>query len=317
VCPGAARRFAAVTTPLPFVSVVVPTWNRAALLGHCLATLVAQDYPRDRFEIVVVDDGSTDGTAEVAESLPTEPPPVLRYVRQPHRGVNAGRNTGIEAARGDPICFVDDESDVPRGWLTAIVDGVRRRADAGCLGGPIRLRFESTPPRICAMESWAREGELDWGPEERVVPHINGGNMAVRRWALGRVGRFHDALSCLGDETEWQRRLQQIGIPIVYLPAAWLEHRRPAEVLKPLNLLRRRFRQGRATVTYTRLIGEPLPGLGYLADIPFYIVHALRYRCFGALLSVAWKLGRITGRLRPERGLPIEPKTPGGGATRG
>src|SRR5204862_7056439 len=95
-----------------FVSVVVPTWNRADLLPDCLRSLRAQDYPADRFEIVVLDNGSSDATADVVRPFMDVGGPSVRYVRlERHGSLNVARNAAIAAAHGDPICFVDDDVD--------------------------------------------------------------------------------------------------------------------------------------------------------------------------------------------------------------
>jgi GT2 family glycosyltransferase len=282
---------------LPFVTVVVPTWNRAPLLGDCLRTLQAQDYPSDRFEVIVVDDGSADATEEVARRYAAGAPPV-RYVRQSHGGLNAARNTALGLAAGDPICFIDDDAEAPPGWLGALVDGSLRHPRAGCLGGPVKLRFEAPPPRTCEMESWIWEAAQDHGPSERTVEHLNGCNLTIRRFALDAVGPFEASLTLYGDETEWELRLTRAGIPIVYLPAAWIWHRRTAADLRPVTLFRRRFRQGLAYTRYAALTGERISIAHVVWPIPFYLAHAARRRCFGAVLEIARKLGLVWGELR-------------------
>src|SRR5204862_8077432 len=104
--------------------------------------------------------------------------PPVRYLQLSHGGPNAARNAGITASGGDPICFVDDDVSAPAGWLEALVEGALRHAAAGCAGGPVRLRFEAAPPRVCEMESWIWEGALDYGPDERMVDQVNSTNMA-------------------------------------------------------------------------------------------------------------------------------------------
>lgn len=284
---------------LPFVSVVVPTWNRARVLADCLASLRVQSYPAERFEVIVADDGSRDATRDVVGRHDDGRPPQIRYLPLVHGGLNAARNAGIAAAAGDPICFVDDDAEAPAGWLASMVDGAARHADAGCLGGPVRLRFEATPPRTCEMESWIWEAALDYGPAERMVEHVNGTNMAVRRWAIDRFGPFDASLPIYGDETEWEHRLRRAGVPIAYLPAAWLWHRRTAADLRPATMFRRRFRQGVAYTRYAAAVGERVSIARTAWPIPFYLAHALRRRCFGAVLEVARKLGLVWGALTP------------------
>ena len=283
---------------LPFVSVVVPTWNRASILTDCLTSLRVQSYPLDRFEILVVDDGSVDATADVVRGQEDGRAPHVRYLPLSHGGPNAARNAGIAASRGDPICFVDDDVEAPAGWLEAMVDGVLRYPDAGCFGGPVRLRFEAKPPRICEMESWVWEAELDYGSSEHMVEHVNSTNMAVRRWAIDAVGPFNASMLIYGDETEWEVRLRRVAISIAYLPAAWLWHRRTAADLRPATLFRRRFRQGVAYAGYAAMVGERISVAHVIWPIPFYVAHAARRRCFGAVLEVARKFGLVWGELR-------------------
>jgi GT2 family glycosyltransferase len=282
----------------PFASVVVPTWNRAPLLADCLRALRAQDYPAQRFEIIVVDDGSTDATGEVVRRHEGGAPPRVRYARAPHGGLNAARNRGLALAEGDPVCFIDDDAEAPDGWLRAVVEGARRHPRAGCVGGPVRLRFEAAPPRVCEMESWIWEAALDYGPEERAVPHVNGCNLAVRRWAVEAIGGFDASLPLYGDETEWEGRLARAGIAIQYLPAAWIWHRRTAADLHWRTMLRRRFRQGQAYAAYARAVKQPIGVWHTVWPIPFYLAHAVRRRCFGAVLEVARKVGIAWGAAR-------------------
>lgn len=284
------------------MSIVVPTWNRAPLLADCLRSLRAQTYPADRFEIVVADDGSVDATADVVRAHDDGRLPHVRHLLLPRGGANAARNAGIAASRGDPICFTDDDVEVPPGWLAAMVDGVLRHSQAGCVGGPVRLRFEGKPPSICEMESWVGESEFDYSPIEGVVEHVAGANLAVQRWAIETVGSFNASLF-VGDETEWQLRLRRAGIPIVYLPSAWIWHRRTAADLRHMNLLRRRFWRGVSYARYAAVVGERISIGHVLWPIPFYVAHAARRRCFGAVLEISRKLGLVCGELHRRAGL--------------
>ena len=127
----------------PEVTVVVPTRDRPAYLEVTLASLARQrtDAPH---EILVVDDGASDATAQVAARHGA------RYVRhgQP-RSLNAARNTGVREARAPLVAFVDDDVLVPPDWLAALIGGVRAHPQAEAFGGPIRARFEGHAPRAC------------------------------------------------------------------------------------------------------------------------------------------------------------------------
>ncbi|MEA2447852.1 MAG: hypothetical protein QOK47_1489, partial [Actinomycetota bacterium] len=215
----------------PFVSVVIPTWDRAEFVSTCLGSLVEQDYPADRFEVIVVADGSTDGTQQVVDEIAAATrPPAIRFISKPHGGSNSARNLGIASSAGELICLVDDDQVAPKGWLTSMIAGVGMFPDAGCFGGPMRLRLEGRPPRACGREQLG-ESELDLGEEAVETEHVWGGNMTLRRAAFETAGPFREDLVQGGEETEWQDRARERGIKIVYLPEPFVWHRRTAEQL--------------------------------------------------------------------------------------
>jgi glycosyltransferase involved in cell wall biosynthesis len=285
-----------VTNPsLPYVSIVVPTRNRSALLADCLASLSTQDYPANNFEIVVVDDGSTDRTPEIVERFANRPAAALvRYVRLAGTGVNAARNAGIRVAHGDPVCFVDDDIDAPISWLTNLVGGAIRYSEAGCLGGPIRLRIEGSPPPMCGREMLG-ETELDLGNADAIAFGVCGANMLLRRSALEEVGNFNEALSGPGDEEEWQRRLRARHGCVVYVHDAWLWHRRTASDLRVRRLLCKRFSYGVKEVDYLYSIGDRVSPSKAFRELVMALGHAARYRCAVGLFAAIGRLGRLWG----------------------
>jgi len=275
--------------------VAVPTRNRAESLNTCLAGLVGQDYPSDRYEVIVVDDGSHDDTRDVVEKAAARwSSPPVRYLFQSHRGANAARNTALEAASGDPVCFVDDDTAVPSGWLRALVTASRLHPSAGCLGGPIHLRLEATPPPMCGAEPLG-ETELELGAEPHEVRYVWGANMAVRRHALEAVGTFQEHRLPGHDEVEWIDRLFDAHIPVLYVPDAPVWHRRTAGDLRFTRMLRRRFLRGvgesvayhRAGFTYG--VRAPLQAAGERLG------HALERRCAIGVLEAAQAAGRVAG----------------------
>src|SRR4051812_8574923 len=122
----------------PVVSVVIPTRGRAEYLEVALASLARQDLA-EPYEVIVVDDGATDRTAEVAAAAGVRS---VRHERR--RSLNAARNSGAAAAAADLIAFTDDDTDAPAAWLRALTDGVRRHPEAEAFGGPIRARLEGS-----------------------------------------------------------------------------------------------------------------------------------------------------------------------------
>src|SRR3954469_13910334 len=133
--------------PKPVVSVVVPTRDRAGYLDVTLASLADQDFA-EPYEVIVVDDGSRDSTAEVIRRRG-----VRSIVHDPPRGPNAARNEGARMAEADLIALVDDDVYAPQDWLGELVGGGGRHAAAAAYGGPIRARLEGHAPRSCGREN--------------------------------------------------------------------------------------------------------------------------------------------------------------------
>ena len=125
------------TTDSPAVSVIVPVYNEEQNVPILEAELRAALKGVDH-EIIFVDDGSSDHTVERIEAAPN-----VRVIRfEKNAGQSAAIYAGLQAARGDPIAFVDDDIEAPPSWLRAVVDGVDRHPEAHCLGGAIRLRLD-------------------------------------------------------------------------------------------------------------------------------------------------------------------------------
>jgi GT2 family glycosyltransferase len=272
----------------PFVSVVVPTANRAPLLADCLETLVAQDYPADRYEVIVVHNGLPREVARPACGPRRTDPPAVHHLRIAGRpDANAARNAGLRVARGDPLCLVDDDVLIPTHWLRTVVEGAWRHPSAECLGGPVSPRFEGREPRTCECHELAG-ARLDEGPSDAVVDEVWSCNMAVRRAALDRVGPLREGLAVV-HESEWEARLQKVGGTIVYLPEAWLWHRRLTSDVRPWSLVRDNFRLGYAVVA----LGQLLP-VGYLCRrIAASLAHAAAHRCTRGLTDAVRSLGSL------------------------
>ena len=279
-------------TAEPEVSVVVPTMGRAEYLGVTLRSLAAQEVEAS-YEVIVVDDGSTDRTAEVVSRAG------VRGVRHPERrSLNAARNSGIRAARADLIAFVDDDVEAPPQWLGALVEGAARYPDAEAFGGPIRARLEGSPPRGCGRDS-PLITSLDLGPEDREAERVWGANLAVRRAAVARVGEFDESLVRLyGDEEEWLGRLREAGGKIVSLAAAGLDHRRAGADSRLRSLARAAFTRGRASRANDRSRGAEPSIARELRVLAGCCWHAIRRFCPQGMVMAAHSFGRVIEAVR-------------------
>jgi glycosyltransferase involved in cell wall biosynthesis len=278
----------------PAVSVVVPTRGRAAYLEVTLDSLLAQRTDVAH-EILVVDDGAPDATAEVVAARPR-----VRYVAHGSgRGLNAARNTGLRETGAPLIAFVDDDVLAPPGWLDALAAGAARHPEAEAFGGPIRARFEGRTPRGCGRED-PPITTLDLGPADRRAEMAWGANFAVRRAAVERIGPFDERIvRPHGDEEEWLERLRAAGGTIVYLADAGLDHRRTAEDARLAPLARAAYARGRAARASDRR-RQRAPSLGReLRVLGGCAWHVARRGCLQGVIMGAHSAGRVVETLRP------------------
>jgi len=275
-----------------FVSVIVPTWNRCDYLSDTLDSLISQDWPGDRYEVVVVDDGSTDQTPDVVRGFQERNGHAVTYVRKAHGGLNAGRNAGILAARGDIVWFLDDDELAEPDHLSRLVAAFGGDAGLSGVGGPARDYGGSTV-RTCATCTLAAADVP--GEGLRIVSTLLGGNMAFRRSVFDEVGLFDPELSLRGDETEWFRRAE--GHRFLYDPDLWIRHRR--DRMNLWTLCRSGYRGGLSLAVYDRKVGahhRPAPG-----KILRCLGHAVRRRCARGLVLAFRQAGREVGHLRHRR----------------
>jgi glycosyltransferase involved in cell wall biosynthesis len=270
----------------PAVSIIIPTRGRPRYLDVALES-VAPQAARVGAEVVVVSDGPNELTASVAERHGA------RFLALPEpRGLNAVRNAGIEAATGDLLVFVDDDVRAPDGWLGALLAGARAAPEREVFGGPIRPRLEAAP-RHCGREP-APITALFAGGQDRDIPRAWGTNMAVRRSAFDRVGRFDEALSGRGDEEEWEQRYTSAGGRIRYIAAAGLDHRRNRTDSRLRVLTRQAYEQGRQSRRHDIRSGNPRTIAQETRILVGCAWHLIRHRCAYGIVMGA----RAAGSLR-------------------
>ena len=277
----------------PAVTVVVPTRGRAAYLEVTLESLRRQR-TRTPHELLVVDDGATDATPQVAAQ------DGVRLIRHgERRSLNAARNTGLREAAAPLVAFVDDDVLVPPGWLDALVEGAERHPDAEAFGGPIRARFEGHVLHGCGRED-PPITTLDLGSQDVEAEMVWGANFAVRRSAVERVGEFDESLDrAHGDEEDWLLRLRAAGGRIVYLAEAGLEHRRSAGDSGLGSLARAAYHRGRGARSSDLRRGQA-PALGHeLRVLAGCGWHTVRRACPQGVILGAHSAGRVMEALRP------------------
>lgn len=203
----------------PRLSVVVAAYNAAATLGDCLASLRVQNY--SDYETIVVDDGSADATAQIAEQGGA------RVVRVDHRGLGGARNAGIDAATGEIVAFLDADARADRDWLYHLVECITRRG-AAAAGGP---NFAPAANKVKAAAMAAAPGlpcEVRAGDDR--LAQLCGCNMAITRAALRSAGGFDPAFTAAGDDVDLSWRLAERGEILASAPGATVIHERRASL---------------------------------------------------------------------------------------
>ena len=241
----------------PLISAIICTHNREQYLGAAIDTLLAQTI--ENYEIIVVDNASTDRTAEIVKTrIENAQPnrPSLRYLHEETLGLSVARNTGAAAARGKIIAYLDDDAEASAGWLEALLTVFEADEKVAIAGGKVTLIWppEATPPRWLSAELSSSLGAYDLGAQQTYIeqPELTprGLNYAVRKSFLDTVGGFDTHLGRVGknllsnEEQQMTRLALSNNWRVVYVPEALAAHNVAPARMKPGWFLSRSWWQG-------------------------------------------------------------------------
>lgn len=237
---GSDRRADDPSTP-PAISVVMSTFNRAGLLPAAVEHLVRQT-SAPLYEIIVIDNNSTDETPAVLEELAARHPRLVRRGFERRQGVSYGRNRGIELSRAAIVAFTDDDVVVTPEWVASVTDAMAAHPEVECVGGRVLPVWKTAPPAWMTPAHWSPLALVDYGDEALYVDLARPlclvtSNVAYRRAALDAIGWFSPAFPRCQDH-ELLLRLWHAGGRGLYLPSlvvkcevpparlTWAYHRR-------------------------------------------------------------------------------------------
>jgi glycosyltransferase involved in cell wall biosynthesis len=236
--------------PWPRVSVVVCTFNGARTIRDCCEGLLRLDYPN--FEVIVVDDGSRDETAAIAHEYG------FRVITTENRGLSSARNTGLAAATGEIVAYIDDDAYPDPHWLRYLAATFLHAEFVG-VGGPNIPPAGDGPIAECVAN--APGGPIHVLVTDTEAEHLPGCNMAFRKSALDAIGGFDARFRTAGDDVDVCWRLQDRGGKLGFNPAAVVWHHRR-------NSVRAYWRQqvgyGRAEALLEQKWPEKYNGWGHL-----------------------------------------------------
>ena len=234
---------------LPFVSVIIPALNEEQNIRECLVSLLKMDYPPERREILVVDNGSTDGTAKIVQEYP------VTLLQEERRGASYARNRGIEACKGEILAFTDTDCVVTNRWLRELVQGF----EDGEIGGVEGETLAYLP--VTPVEHYM-EGTSDFNYQVRISkpfdPFVVTANVAFRREVFHRIGLFDTRFPAAGGEDvdfSW-RFLEETDLKLRYNPKAVVFHRHRSTVW---GFFSQYMRYGRAGAILQEKYPERLP----------------------------------------------------------
>jgi succinoglycan biosynthesis protein ExoA len=206
------------STAAPFVSVIMPLRNEAHFIRDLIGAVLAQDYPRERFEVIVANGMSTDGTREILREFQTRDSRVT-VIDNPNRIVPTGLNLAIRHSRGDVIVRIDGHAIVAPDFLRQNIMLLVEHPEAWCVGGPIHHTAKSTFGRAVAV---AMSHPLGVGNATHRYPnyegYVEGAQFpAIRRWVFDRVGTFDERLVRNQDD-EFNHRIARAGGKVYISP---------------------------------------------------------------------------------------------------
>jgi glucosyl-dolichyl phosphate glucuronosyltransferase len=278
------------------ISVVLCTHNRCGVLPAALESLLSQETGDVRYEIIVVDNNSTDYTREVVASFLLQSRDIdVRYLFEPTQGISHARNSGIRNARAPLVAFTDDDVRVAPDWLVSIIRTFNEHPEVDCVGGRVLPIWESEPPSWLTPAHWSPIAVLDY---DRGPMYLNcenplcviGANFAFRREVFDAVGYFSpdfqrvkDSIGSMEDH-ELQVRIWHAGRQAFYTPdvtvGAWVSAGRMTKAYH------RRWHRGHGY--FHALLGLPdieESNYGRLFDVPAHMYRQAAVDAIGWLTA--------------------------------
>lgn len=240
----------------PLISAIICTHNREQYLGAAIDSLLNQTLGSalGSYEVIVVDNASTDGTAAIAKARLDNP--LVRYIYEPALGLSVARNTGAAAAQSQIVAYLDDDAEASAGWLAALLEVFDRNQKVAIAGGKVTLIWppNAQPPRWLSDDLSSGLGAYDLGDDlvyiQQPALTPRGLNYAVRKQFLESVGGFDTHLGRVGknllsnEEQQMTRLALDQGWQVAYVPTALAAHNVAPARMKPAWFLSRSWWQG-------------------------------------------------------------------------
>ncbi|WP_169088061.1 glycosyltransferase [Paenibacillus sp. PL91] len=292
------------------VTVAICTHNRAKDTGEAIESVLAQSYEREQIEIVVIDNRSTDNTADLVGGLARIHGPAVRYIFEDKLGLSVARNRAIREAKGEYILFLDDDAIASRHWVQQIVDVFESDAKIGCVGGKIDPIWEVAEPDWIPAEHRSVFTILDYSSEikEMPAPAIPyGANVAFRASVFGQYKPFREDLGRVGnnllssEESELIARIRE-SYKVYYTPFAPVQHKIAKERTTKKWFLKRIYWQGVSDAVKRQdrsLIAVVKHSIRMIQAIGTSLLSIFHFKRFiSQVVKICYRNGSLVGILR-------------------
>lgn len=217
-----------IRSPLPLITIVICTYNRAYILGECLRSLQAQTLPTCFFNIIIVDNDSNDATQALVKDF-SHDWPQLKFIIEKKRGAGNARNAALRKVTTDWVACLDSDAKAHPDWLATVLETIKND-DFDAFGGPYYAwHFFGAPPKWFPKDFGTYEAAQSYGPLSG-ANHIPGGNCAFKLSAAQAVGCFPVDIGmtgkkcAYGEETLMFDRMKAAGFRLGYVPAMKIDH---------------------------------------------------------------------------------------------
>lgn len=243
-------------TTLSSVSIIIPTLNRKKVLIEALLSLNKIDYPKDLFEVIVINDGSSDGTKEALKSIRREIKYNFKYFNERRRGISHAKNVAIKKSSGEIIVSTDDDCLFEKKWLKMLIKPFSD-PQVGAVGGPDRaIKNENILAKSIdfTFSSFIGSGGIHGRFLKAKLGkcYPPGCNMAFRREIVKKIGYFDETLAP-GEDTDYNHRIEKAGFKIEHIPTAFVWHRPRNSIKRFIPYI---FKRGKARVEIIRRYPE-------------------------------------------------------------
>lgn len=252
---------------LPTVSIIIPTYNRKEVLVEALVSLNKVDYPKKLFEVIVVNDGSTDGTKDAIENIKKKINYNFKYFNGGRRGISHAKNIAIKKSKGEIIVSTDDDCLFEKRWLNMLLKPFSD-PKVGAVGGPDRaIKNENVLAKSIdfTFSSFIGSGGIHGRFLKAKLGkcYPPGCNMAFRREVVKKIGYFDETLAP-GEDTDYNHRIEKAGFKIEHVPSAFVWHRPRNSIKRFIPYI---FKRGKARVEIIRRYPEYSELIYYLPAV--------------------------------------------------